>query len=241
MNKKLADCDWDYLSGLETVAEPKQPMARLADLLTYLARPGNEHVWVVLDIKRDDDADELLAATAATLGSATPSPTGKPWEDRVVLGAWTERYVGLCRKHLPGYGVVLINWSVSEAWRVLRRGSEGEDVGFSLLQPALVGPRGSRFIRAARAAGRVLFVWTVNRERWMHWSIRKGVDGVITDDPKKFLEVCERWRAGGGQRTTTAGQFLCEALVQVLVLLLTPWVWYVVWRANRKRAVPVKG
>lgn len=27
----------------------------------------------------------------------------------------------------------------------------------------------------------------------MKWSIRKEVDGVITDDPKKFLDVCDRW------------------------------------------------
>ncbi len=36
-------------------------------------------------------------------------------------------------------------------------------------------------------------MWTVNEEQWMEWSIRKGVDGVITDDPKLFLEVCQRW------------------------------------------------
>lgn len=27
----------------------------------------------------------------------------------------------------------------------------------------------------------------------MRWSIRKKVDGVITDDPKKFLEVCKSY------------------------------------------------
>jgi len=30
----------------------------------------------------------------------------------------------------------------------------------------------------------------------MRWSIRKGVDGVITDDPKKYLEVCESYDEG---------------------------------------------
>ena len=48
----------------------------------------------------------------------------------------------------------------------------------------------------------------MNDEHWMEWCIRKNIassnpnvdktvaekliDGVITDDPKKFLEVCER-------------------------------------------------
>lgn len=30
----------------------------------------------------------------------------------------------------------------------------------------------------------------------MRWSIDRKVDGVITDDPKKFMEVCERWDKG---------------------------------------------
>lgn len=34
-------------------------------------------------------------------------------------------------------------------------------------------------------------MWTVNDVNWMKWAIRKGVDGVITDDPKKYLEVCD--------------------------------------------------
>lgn len=47
----MADCDWGYLSTLRTTREPRQPMPRLIDLLEYMARPGVEHVWVLLDIK----------------------------------------------------------------------------------------------------------------------------------------------------------------------------------------------
>ena len=28
----------------------------------------------------------------------------------------------------------------------------------------------------------------------MKWSIRKQVDGVITDDPKKYLDVCKKYK-----------------------------------------------
>ena len=31
----------------------------------------------------------------------------------------------------------------------------------------------------------------------MRWSINKEVDGVITDDPKRFLEVCREWEDQG--------------------------------------------
>lgn len=43
------------------------------------------------------------------------------------------------------------------------------------------------------AADRQLFLWTVNEDNMMKWSIQKEVDGVITDDPKKFNEICDDW------------------------------------------------
>ncbi|CCF39656.1 glycerophosphoryl diester phosphodiesterase [Colletotrichum higginsianum] len=70
-----------------------------------------------------------------------------------------------------------------------------------MFQKSLVGPAGKLFIRDVRKAGRRLFVWTVNDEEWMEWSIRAGADGVITDDPELFLEVCRRWE---GRETAAA-------------------------------------
>lgn len=51
MDQKIADCDWSYLSTLKTLREPKQSMPRLLDLLEYLAQPGLESIWVLLDVK----------------------------------------------------------------------------------------------------------------------------------------------------------------------------------------------
>lgn len=51
IDRKIADCDWAYLRTLKTVRQPAQAMPRLADLLVWLARPGLEAVWVLLDIK----------------------------------------------------------------------------------------------------------------------------------------------------------------------------------------------
>jgi len=49
--ERLVDVDWDYVSRLETIKEPKQHMPRLRDLLEFLALPANEDIWLVLDIK----------------------------------------------------------------------------------------------------------------------------------------------------------------------------------------------
>jgi phosphatidylglycerol phospholipase C len=67
------------------------------------------------------------------------------------------------------------------------------NVSFNMLQQAVVGPMGNKFLKDCRAAKRAVFLWTVNEERWMRWSIGKGVDGVITDDPKKYLEICDSY------------------------------------------------
>lgn len=63
-----------------------------------------------------------------------------------------------------------------------------------MLQKIMIGPFGNAFLRDVKEAKRSIFVWTVNDENSMKWSIRKEVDGVITDDPKKFLEVCNSYQ-----------------------------------------------
>ena len=62
-----------------------------------------------------------------------------------------------------------------------------------MLQTVMVGPCGNALLRDVKKANRSIFLWTVNKEPWMKWSIKKGVDGVITDDPKKYLEICESY------------------------------------------------
>ena len=57
----------------------------------------------------------------------------------------------------------------------------------------LVGPIGASFLRRARLAGTPVLAWTVNERERMRWCIRNQLDGVITDDPKVFLEECHAY------------------------------------------------
>lgn len=102
---------------------------------------------------------------------------------------------------------MLITWFLPYARHFLRL----PGLGYNVFQRALVGPLGAHFLRRARADDRLVFAWTVNEERWMEWCLRRNadaatseqqqqqqqgvklIDGVITDDPKLFLEVCARW------------------------------------------------
>ncbi len=68
-----------------------------------------------------------------------------------------------------------------------------------MFQKIMVGPRGKSLLKDIKKSGRSIFLWTVNDENWMKWSIQKHVDGVITDDPKKYLEVCKEYEDGDKQ------------------------------------------
>ena len=63
IDKKIIDCDWEYLSKLKTTKTPHQNMPRLTDLLEWLAEAGNERLWVLLDIKVSAADENLLAVT----------------------------------------------------------------------------------------------------------------------------------------------------------------------------------
>lgn len=93
IDTKIADCDWDYLRTLQTVREPRQGMPRLSDLLEWLTGPGLESIWVLLDVKLDDDPEELISAIAETIKSVPPAPGGRPWAERVAVGCWNVRLV----------------------------------------------------------------------------------------------------------------------------------------------------
>lgn len=54
----------------------------------------------------------------------------------------------------------------------------------------------------------------------MEWSIRKEVDGVITDDPKLFLEVCERFSLEGLPSLSSSGSSSSNAGVSGELVVL---------------------
>lgn len=188
---KIIDCNWDFLSQQRTLKEPHVPMPRLKDVLEYLASPGLENIWLLLDIKIDNDADDVMRLIASTIEQTAPNPH-KSWNHRIVLGCWAAKYIPLCATYLPSFPITHIGFSLSYA----RQFFAIPNVSFNLLQKMLVGPLGVRFLRDAAALGRPVIGWTVNEENMMRWSIKHELDGVITDDPKRFLEVCDEWEQG---------------------------------------------
>lgn len=50
-DEKIRDCTWDYVSQQRTLQAPHESMPRLSELLGFLALPGLEDLWLLLDIK----------------------------------------------------------------------------------------------------------------------------------------------------------------------------------------------
>lgn len=190
-------------------------MPRLADLLEYLAEPDLSEIWVLLDIKIDNNPDDVMRLIASTI-QAAPQPSARPWNQRIVLGIWAAKYLPLCHKYLPDFPISYIGLSLYHARQFLR----APNVCFNMHQYSLCGPCGRRFIREAHSASRPVFAWTVNAENMMKWCIQRGLDGVITDDPKRFNEICDEWQgAAEPAHRPTVGQLLYACYFWFLVLI----------------------
>jgi hypothetical protein len=103
VDRKIIDCDWEYISGLRTLREPHEPMPRLLDLVEYLAQPEMAQIWLLLDIKvspsssptqlrsdplqLDNKPNDIMGQMAKVF-EKIPPPVGTLWKDRVVLGFW---------------------------------------------------------------------------------------------------------------------------------------------------------
>ena len=51
LDERIIDHDWKHLSQHRSIREPHEPMPMLRELLQYLATPGLEKTWLLLDIK----------------------------------------------------------------------------------------------------------------------------------------------------------------------------------------------
>jgi glycerophosphoryl diester phosphodiesterase len=120
--------------------------------------------------------------------------------DRLLLTAADD---GVMRELEVSAGAVPLGMSYSQVRSVVRAaylgGMPERFRGRALQIPArswLFPVATSRVIRAARAAGMEVHVWTVNAPRAVLRALRRGADGVMSDDPGEMSGLFADFRAG---------------------------------------------
>ncbi|KAL8942903.1 MAG: hypothetical protein Q9216_001378 [Gyalolechia sp. 2 TL-2023] len=218
---KIIDCNWGYVSDLRTIQEPHSAMPSLRELLQYLASSEKEDTWLLLDVKLDNDADSIMRLISETVEGVPPHPN-RPWNKRIVLGLWAAKFFPLAAHYLPTYSITNISFSPSYSRQFLAL----PNVSFNMLQKALFGPGGARFVRDVLTAKRPLFIWTVNERSFMMWCIEHEADGVITDDPKRFLEICDEWEQGKREIHFDKNQWFSIFWVNLLIYVFQLVFWW---------------
>ena len=159
---------------------------------------------------------------AETINKVTPH-SEKPWNQRIVLGCWAAKYLPLCAEYLPSFSITNIGFSTTYARQFFRT----PNVSFNMLFQTLLVPYfGSSFLKEARRKGRPVYTWTVNDEDKMRWTIRQGLDGVCTDNPKRFLEVCEDWEQGHQTIKISRKEWFSTAWIQLMICLFGAIFWW---------------
>ena len=102
------------------------------------------------------------------------------------LGTPQTKFLPFCALYLPDFPITHIGFGPGYA----RKFFQVPGSSFTMLHQILIGPVGSRFLYEAQSTKRPVLAWTVNERDRMRWCIQNGLDGVITDDPKAFLEEC---------------------------------------------------
>ncbi|KAH6652389.1 PLC-like phosphodiesterase [Truncatella angustata] len=219
---RIADHDWEHLSTFRSLREPREPIARLVDLLEYVAKPEQKHIWLLLDIKTDDDISEMFTSLAAALASV---PTDVPWNQRIILGLWTVEWVAACLRTLAEFPMSLIAWSPSLVSALL----PVPNLNFTMFNYSFATPSGSRLRQQAKQRSRLVFSWTDNADEWMVSSIRNEIDGVVTDDPKRLLELCDQKSPKAAQEVKsiiTAKETILWVVGNFLVLATEIVLWF---------------
>lgn len=159
---------------------------------------------------------------AQTIDSVPASST-TPWNKRIVLGCWAAQYLPLCAEFLPTFPITHIGFSISYA----RQFFSVPNISFNMLLHVLMMPvLGRQFLRDAKEKSRPVYAWTVNKDNMMRWCIEENLDAVITDDPKKFLEVCDAWEDGKRDIELSWRDYLLILWINLMVVIFGTMFWW---------------
>jgi len=166
-----------------TKKEPKQRIPTFEETVRLLMLPSNSHVLLNVDVKPSNSPTRLFGLMHDILS------TYPEWETtlapRIILGLWHPSFLAPAQSILPLCPRMHIGVSIDTA----RRYFWDSCVGFSIAFMGMVGWEGERFRKDCREQGKKVMVWTVNKPEQMMEAVRWGVDAILTDVTKTWLDM----------------------------------------------------
>ncbi|EJD53662.1 PLC-like phosphodiesterase [Auricularia subglabra TFB-10046 SS5] len=221
----------DGMHKHRTLKAPHQPIPTFDETVALLMLPENRHAEFNVDVKVWNNGDRLFQLMKTTIEAQ------ENWETdlapRILLGLWHPCFIEPAKTHVPYLRRSHIGFSPHIARQYFWDACEGFSMNFSGLSTA----EGQRFLRECQAAGKRVMVWTVNEPAAMIEAVHWGVDAILTDVTRKWLDL----------RAALALDF--DGTVAQLgsrTFMWTNWMFYtpvqlVFWRGQRARLENIAG
>ena len=152
-----------------------------------------------------------------------------------VVGLWHPRFIRPAREHLP----YALRSHIGLSPHIARQYFFNDVQSFSMAWSALCTTEGARFLEECKAANKRVMVWTVNTPEQMVEATRWGVDAILTDVTKTWLDLraamdkdYEGTLALHGSRTFLWTSWQCYTPVQM-------FFWYAVRKRLENAAGPM--
>ncbi|SCZ91876.1 BZ3500_MvSof-1268-A1-R1_Chr5-3g08192 [Microbotryum saponariae] len=177
---------YGVLDKLVTNKSPQQKIPTFRETIELLMRPNNRSVFLNIDVKVDNDPERLFKLMHEIIAQYPDYET--VLGPRLVLGLWHPKYVEPAVRLLPYMKRAHIGLSPGLARKYFWEACSSFSMNFS----CLVGGDGEAFRRECKAAGKDLYVWTVNERREMIEATKWGVKAILTDRTAEFLKLREQ-------------------------------------------------
>ena len=182
---------------------------KLSELLELASRKENKDVFLNLEVKSTPFNLGLTPIPSDTVSLILKYIDTHKLEDRIIISSFDWRILYELKKQNPRIlrGFITLQQDLSTTKKNIYENSPWMAKNYSLDQLFLIpniiksleGHVWSVFYRdvtkqnveLAHKHGLATCVWTVNREQDIIRMIEYGVDGIITDYPKKVQEICK--------------------------------------------------
>ena len=182
---------------------------KLSELLELASRKENKDVFLNIEVKSTPFKLGLTPIPSDTVSLILKDIDTHKLEDRIIISSFDWRILYELKKQNPRIlrGFITLQQDLSTTKKNIYENSPWMAKNYSLdelflipnIIKSLEGHVWSAFYRdvtkqnveLAHKHGLATCVWTVNREQDIIRMIEYGVDGIITDYPKKVQEICK--------------------------------------------------